>query len=126
MSTSFPMTDLLHQHDGQFTREMLLSPGGFGLGMVPDRNKPTATTPMTCGFCSTGCSLNIHLHQGSAIGLTPNTDYPVNLGMACPKGWEALNVLRSSDRATTPLLRNQKGQLEPVDWDVAMRVFCAR
>ena len=120
------IADLLHQRDGAYTREMLLSPGGFGLGIVPDRQTPDATTPMTCGFCSIGCSLNIHLHRGSAVGLTPNTDYPVNLGMACPKGWEALNVLRSSDRATTPLLRNAKGKLEPVDWDVAMRTFCAR
>ena len=126
MSATFPFADLLHQRDGKYTREMLLSPGGFGLGIVPGRHQPSATTPMTCGFCSTGCSLNIHLDQGSAIGLTPNTDYPVNLGMACPKGWEALNVLKSPDRATTPLLRNQKGQLEPVDWDIAMRVFCDR
>lgn len=126
MSTVTSFTDLLHQREGQYTREMLLSPGGFGLGSVPHRQLPAATTPMTCGFCSTGCSLNIHLHNGSAIGLTPNTEYPVNMGMACPKGWEALNVLRSSDRATTPLLRNSRGKLEPVDWDVAMRVFCAR
>jgi assimilatory nitrate reductase catalytic subunit len=105
---------------------MLLAPGGFGLGVVPERQTPSATTPMTCGFCSTGCSLNIHLHGGAAIGLTPNTEYPVNLGMACPKGWEALNVLKSADRATTPLLRNVKGRFEPVDWDIAMRTFCAR
>jgi assimilatory nitrate reductase catalytic subunit len=126
MSTALPFADLLHQRDGQFTREMLLKPAGFGLGSVPQRHVPTATTPMTCGFCSTGCSLNIHLQNGAAVGLSPNTEYPVNLGMACPKGWQALEVLRSSDRATTPLLRNNRGKLEPVDWDVAMRVFCAR
>lgn len=126
MSSVLPFADLLHQRDGHYTREMLLSPGGFGLGVVPQRQTPDGTTAMTCGFCSTGCSLNVHLHQGSAIGLTPNTEYPVNLGMACPKGWESLNVLKSPDRATTPLLRNNKGKLEPVDWDVAMRVFCAR
>lgn len=126
MSLKIPFADLLHQRDGRHTREMLLSPGGFGLGVVPERNKPTATTPMTCGFCSTGCSLNIHLKDGAAVGLTPNTNYPVNLGMACPKGWEALSVLDAPDRATTPLLRNSKGHLEPVDWDTAMRTFCAR
>jgi anaerobic selenocysteine-containing dehydrogenase len=126
MTTKLPFADFLHQRDGAYTREMLLSPGGYGLGIVPAREKPDATTAMTCGFCSTGCSLNIHLHGGSAIGLTPNTEYPVNLGMACPKGWEALNVLKATDRATTPLLRNTKGRLEPVDWDIAMRTFCAR
>ena len=49
---------------------------------------------MVCGFCSTGCSLDVHLRDGEAVNLTPTTDYPVNLGMACPKGWEALTPLR--------------------------------
>ena len=40
----------------------------------------------------------------------PPRDYPVNLGMACPKGWEALTPLRAPDRATTPLLRNARRQ----------------
>ena len=35
--------------------------------------------------------------------------------MACPKGWEALAVLDAPDRATTPLLRNAAGKLEPVE-----------
>ena len=39
--------------------------------------------------------------------------------MACPKGWEALTPLRAPDRATTPLLRDARGKLEPVDWDDA-------
>lgn len=126
MPGSTSLADLLHQRDGQFTRELLLRPGGFGLGAVPQRQRPDATTATTCGFCSTGCSLTVHLRDGAAIGLSPNPDGPVNLGMACPKGWESLNVLQSADRGTTPLLRNRSGRLEPVDWDVAMRVFCAR
>ena len=120
------IAELLHQRDGAYTREMLLAPGGFGLGVVPDRERPDATTASTCGFCSTGCSLNVHLKDGVAVGLTPNTEYPVNLGMACPKGWEALNVLKAADRATTPLIKNAQGKFEPVDWDIAMRTFCSR
>ena len=81
---------------------------------------------MICGFCSTGCGLNIHLKDGRAVNLTPTTDYPVNLGMACPKGWEALTPLTAPDRATTPLLRNANGELQPVDWDTAMQVFTLR
>ena len=109
--------------DGPMTQEMLLSPGKFGLGMVPDRMKPDATTGMICGFCSTGCNLNVHLKDGQAINLTPSVDYPVNVGMACPKGWEALAPLQSDDRGVTPLLRNEAGKLEAVDWDAAMTTF---
>ncbi len=114
---------LIRQWDGKLTRELLLAPGEFGLGKVPARRLPDATTTMTCGYCSTGCGLNIHMKDGEAIGLTPATDYPVNLGMACPKGWEALTVLKSDDRATTPLLRNALGRLAPVDWETALIAF---
>jgi len=116
----------LYERQGPLTRELLLTPGGFGLGQVPERDRPDATTTMTCGYCSTGCGLNIHLRQGEAVGLTPTTEYPVNLGMACPKGWEALAVLNATDRATVPLLRNDRGHLEPVDWPRALQTFVAR
>jgi assimilatory nitrate reductase catalytic subunit len=108
------------------TSELTCRPGDFGLGEVPANLKPDATTDMICGFCSTGCSLNIHMKNGRAVNLTPTTDYPVNLGMACPKGWEALTPLTAPDRATTPWLRNAAGDMEPVDWDTAMQVFTVR
>lgn len=116
----------MHQRDGHLTRELLLEPGGFGLGHVPAKAKPDATTKMTCGYCSTGCGLNIHLKDGEAVSLTPTTEYPVNLGMACPKGWEALTVLDSPDRATRPLLKDTNGKLAPTDWDTALTTFTDR
>ncbi|MBX3434623.1 MAG: nitrate reductase [Pirellulales bacterium] len=119
-------SSLLHQREGRLTRELLLEPGRFGLGMVPAAAAPTATTTAVCGYCSTGCGLNLHLRDGEAVGLTPATEYPVNLGMACPKGWEALAVLDSPDRATTPLLRSADGNLQPIDWPTALATFCSR
>jgi anaerobic selenocysteine-containing dehydrogenase len=120
------LAGLLHKRDGRLTREMILSPGRFGLGKTPARLRPDATTSMICGFCSTGCALKIHMKDGQAINLTPDPAYPVNLGMACPKGWEALTPLKASDRATTPLLRNAQGELVPVGWDEALRTFVDR
>ncbi len=117
---------LIRAHDGALTQDLVQHPGEFGLGKVPARLMPDDTTTTICGFCSTGCGLNVHLKNGEAINLTPTTDYPVNLGMACPKGWEALTPLRSADRATTPYLRNTSGTLEPVDWDTALQVFTVR
>ncbi len=116
----------LFQRDGPLTAELLLEPARFGLGLLPKHLQPDRVSQSVCGFCSTGCSLNIHLRDNKAIGLTPNASYPVNLGMACPKGWEALAVLDSPDRAVTPLLRNAAGNLQPVDWDTALRTFARR
>jgi anaerobic selenocysteine-containing dehydrogenase len=111
---------------GPLTAELLLEPGRFGLGLVPAARMPNAIATSVCGYCSTGCNLKIHLRDGEAVGLTPARAYPVNLGMACPKGWEALTVLDSPDRATTPLLRDAGGKLQPVNWDTAMRTFVDR
>ena len=117
---------MLHQRDGRLTRDLLRTPGGFGLGQVPEKCKPDATTDMVCGYCSTGCSLTVHLQEGVAVGLTPAADYPVNRGVACPKGWEALTVLDAGDRATTPLRRDAAGVRRPVSWDEALRTMVER
>ena len=116
----------VHQRSGHLTDQLERVPGGFGLGQVPARQAPDAVATMVCGFCSTGCGLKVHLKKGEAVNLTPDAEYPVNLGMACPKGWEALRVLKADDRATTPLVGSRDGRQRPVDWDTAMRAFCDR
>ena len=116
----------LRQWDGQLTRELVLKPGQFGLGRIPSRNVPDATTTLVCGYCSTGCGLKVHLQDGVGVNLSPDTGYPVNLGMACPKGWEALAVLNSTERATEPLLRDGSGSLQAVSWDQALTTFRER
>jgi assimilatory nitrate reductase catalytic subunit len=121
--------------DGPYTRELLQAPSAFGLGRLPSGVRPDVTTTMVCGYCSTGCGLNVHLkseqpeqtkNQPTAagpkyvpVGITPTTKYPVNLGMACPKGWEALAALETPFRATSPLLR-KNGSLTPVSWEEAI------
>ncbi len=117
----------IRQWDGKKTDELVRTPGKFGLGQVPQGSAPNATTTVVCGFCSTGCGLNVHLNEQRAINITPDVSYPVNIGMACPKGWEALEPLKSDNRGTTPLRRQTRGgDLEPVDWDTAMKEFCDR
>src|SRR5689334_11723399 len=111
------LSKLLKQHTGPLTADLVLEPGHFGLGKVPARLKPASTVTSICGYCATGCQLKLHLDEnGRAINLTPQAGYPVNLGMACPKGWQALDPLDSTDRATTPLLRNEAGEMAPVGW----------
>lgn len=120
------MTGIWRATDGVRSRELARVPGRLGLPQIPSRLAPDATTSMICGYCSTGCSLEVHLRDGVAVNLSPSPHYPVNLGAACPKGWESLTPMQSSDRLTTPLLRNRHGRLEPVSWAVALDEFCGR
>lgn len=113
----------LRKWHGPLTEELVLQPGRFGLGQLPARLAPDDTAATVCGFCSTGCGLTAHLRNGQAVNLTPTTHYPVNLGMACPKGWEALAPLRAPDRALTPLCRNAEGLFESTSWELAIRTF---
>ncbi len=122
-----PALPSLREFTGPLTADLVQRPGQFGLGNVPARLAPDGTTTTVCGFCSTGCGLNAHLKDGAAINLTADTNYPVNLGMACPKGWEALAPLAAPDRATTPLLRgSSKDEFAPTDWDHALQVFALK
>jgi len=117
------MQPLIRQWHGALTDELLRTPGKFGLGQVPLDKEPDATAKMVCGYCSTGCQLNVHLKDDQAINLTPAVEYPVNTGMACPKGWEALSVLDAPDRGTMPLMPDDHGRMVPATWEVAMQEF---
>ncbi|GAA5484059.1 molybdopterin oxidoreductase family protein [Haloferula sargassicola] len=118
---------LLKKSTGPLTAELIQTPGDFGLGKVPARLKPASTITSICGYCATGCQLKIHLDEnGQAINLSPQAGYPVNQGMACPKGWQALDPLDAPDRGTTPLLRGADGNLHPIDWPTALDTFVSR
>lgn len=117
----------LKQHSGPLTADLVLEPGDFGLGRVPRRLKPASTVTSICGYCATGCQLKLHLDEGGrAINLTPQAGYPVNLGMACPKGWQALDPLDSPERATVPLRRDATGKQVPIGWAEALDTFTTR
>lgn len=119
-------------HEGPMTSELVRAPAAHGLGLpqLPARLTPASTVTSVCGFCATGCSLQVHLDAtGQAINLAADPAYPVNLGMACPKGWEALTPLAAPDRATVPLLRASSAPdapLVPTDWPTAAATFASR
>ena len=99
----------LREWDGPQTKDLVLHPGDFGLGKVPARLKPDEVTTMVCGFCATGCGLTVHLRDGEAVNLSADTEYPVNLGMACPKG------LGSADAAARAGSRDHAAPAQPGD-----------
>lgn len=121
------IAEFVRSFDGPFTKSLERVRPGFGLAQVPRSTAPTATTTSVCGFCSTGCGLNIHMDETGAVNLTPDPSHPVNLGMACPKGWEALAVLDAPDRGTTPLLRDRAtGERRPISWEEALSILSSR
>ncbi|MBW1787177.1 MAG: nitrate reductase [Deltaproteobacteria bacterium] len=78
------------------------------------------TLRSTCGYCSTGCRLTV---DAESMKVIPDPDYPVNKGSACPKGFLFLEPLKAEDRATSPLMKNARGELFPTNWDSALEAF---
>ena len=112
--------------DGDLVQSPGQVPSAGGLGRLRRSARSDATVDSVCGYCSTGCSLKVHLSKGTAVNLSANTAYPVNLGMGCPKGWESLAPLSAGDRATTPLLRGVDGVFSAVSWQEGMAAFTQR
>ncbi len=116
--TAFPFGE-----NRKLSRDLIQQPSKFGLGQLPAKLQPDSVTTSVCGFCATGCGLKVHLKNNESINLTPDRVYPVNLGQACPKGWEALTPLKAKDRGTVPLIRDVHGTLKASSWDGGLKAM---
>jgi formate dehydrogenase major subunit len=74
----------------------------------------------TCGYCGVGCRLEAHTHDGRIVSITAAHDGPANRGHTCLKGRFAHQFARSRERLTTPLMRDEHGELQPATWEDAV------
>jgi predicted molibdopterin-dependent oxidoreductase YjgC len=76
----------------------------------------------TCSYCGTGCTLELNVKDNRVVGVTSNRDEdasPVNKGALCVKGRFGWDFINSSDRLTTPLIK-ENGEFRPATWDEAL------
>ena len=76
----------------------------------------------TCGYCSTGCALEIGINaNGAPVATRGAAGADVNRGKLCIKGIFEHELFTSSGRGTVPLLRESRSTpLAPVTWDAAL------
>jgi ferredoxin-nitrate reductase len=76
----------------------------------------------TCGYCSTGCSLDIGLNaEGKPVATRGTAGADVNRGKLCIKGIFEHQLFDSAGRGAEPLLRNRFHEdYQTVSWDVAL------
>ncbi|PQP25405.1 molybdopterin-containing oxidoreductase family protein [Rhodococcus opacus] len=93
--------------------------------------KDTTQVHTFCRICEPGCGLLADVRDGEVVRLQPDRDHPVHQGFSCHKGVHYLQVHSDPDRLDRPLKRTnprseERGDFEPVDWDVAAREIAGR
>src|SRR3990167_7320340 len=75
----------------------------------------------TCGYCSTGCSIEVGLDaQGKAVATRGVATADVNRGKLCIKGIFEHELFEAAGRGTDPLIRNKSWEpFQKTDWDSA-------
>jgi len=77
---------------------------------------------VTCGYCSTGCSIDVGLDaQGRAISCRGNAEADVNRGKLCLKGIFEFELFETAGRGTHPKIRPHiRAPWERASWDEAL------
>src|SRR3978361_336632 len=79
-------------------------------------------TETHCPYCALQCGISL-LPEISSVRLEP-TEFPVNRGGLCAKGWTAAELLDHPDRLLTPLVRKDPADrgspLREATWDEAL------
>ncbi len=77
---------------------------------------------VTCGYCSTGCSIDVGLDaEGNAISCRGNAEADVNRGKLCLKGIFEFDIFRAPGRGTKVLQRNHiREEWRESTWDSAL------
>ncbi|WNB91076.1 molybdopterin-dependent oxidoreductase [Bacillus sp. NEB1478] len=80
----------------------------------------------TCNICSVGCGCYVAVKDKKIVGIKGNGDHSINRGRLGPKGENQWYANNSPDRLTSPLIRNESGELMPATWDEAMDLITSK
>ncbi|MEU1002832.1 molybdopterin oxidoreductase family protein [Streptomyces tibetensis] len=77
-------------------------------------------TPTHCPYCALQCGMNLTPAPDGTVVVSERADFPVNRGALCGKGRTSAEVLARNVRLTSPLVRDEAGELVPASWDEAL------
>ncbi|MFC7199437.1 formate dehydrogenase subunit alpha [Halospeciosus flavus] len=87
------------------------------------RLRDVDTEETTCGFCAVGCRFEMYGTGGEYRGVEAvddPSDAPANDFSTCVKGKFGHEFAESENRLTSPLVRDEDGDLHEVSWDEAL------
>ena len=78
------------------------------------------SSPSVCEHCASGCAQRTDHRRGVVLRRLAGDDPEVNEEWNCDKGRWAFTYPRVGDRVTTPLVRDDDGQLRTASWSEAI------
>ncbi|WP_094287468.1 NADH-quinone oxidoreductase subunit G [Mycobacterium lehmannii] len=78
------------------------------------------STPSVCEHCASGCAQRTDHRRGKVLRRLAGDDPEVNEEWNCDKGRWAFTYATQPDRITSPLVRDEDGNLTPAPWSVAL------
>ncbi|MFZ5814891.1 MAG: molybdopterin-dependent oxidoreductase [Bacillota bacterium] len=91
-------------------------------GPAPAHVEPERWIYSTCGFCGTGCGIEIGVKGEKPVAIRGTEGYPVNDGLLCAKGIYQWQMITAPDRGKHPLIRRD-GRMVRTSWDEALNAM---
>jgi len=88
----------------------------------PRHYKKTRTT---CSYCGVGCQMDLHVKDNTICKVTGVENTPPNYGSLCVKGRFGFDFISSSERLTTPLIK-ENGKFREASWEEAFKLVADR
>ncbi len=79
----------------------------------------------TCSYCGVGCQLYLHVKDNQVVKITGVEDVPPNYGNLCVKGRFGFHFISSTERLTTPLIK-ENGSFRDATWEEALDLVANR
>jgi NADH-quinone oxidoreductase subunit G len=83
------------------------------------------SVPTACEHCASGCSLRSDFRRGKVLRRLAGDAPEVNEEWNCDKGRFAFRSTTGADRLTSPLVRDENGDLQPASWPEAIAAAAA-
>ncbi|MFL6140112.1 MAG: NADH-quinone oxidoreductase subunit G [Frankiaceae bacterium] len=80
------------------------------------------STPSVCEHCASGCAMRTDWRRGRVLRRLAGNDPEVNEEWNCDKGRWAFQYATLRDRITTPLVRDETGELREAPWTEALEL----
>jgi predicted molibdopterin-dependent oxidoreductase YjgC len=79
----------------------------------------------TCPYCGVGCQLWLHVKDNKIVKVTGVEEAQPNQGRLCVKGRFGYDFIHSSERLTTPLIK-ENGEFREASWNEALDLVAAK